>query len=471
MSVQFVAAPSTPAISTPPLHIRTDPYAGRKYHASTALPAGSDLLGDCTPYSYTIWKRFRNEVCADCWRYDRGRRSFLTRRDDEGFGGNHGSTAEEGRATRGATTAGAGLWFCDERCQERWIAREGLDAVDLLRQLEGARQKKPKAKPSVHASAELKEMTQEVADRAWDTVRERERSPKELRKWRNVQLDDYETDMARYVLLALLRCHREQLRSQRDCTRQCTCQASSLFCGSRENGQAGSARDGSPPGVRSDPRDSCEQGSEWRMFSSLQTNELPLLRACPEILEHHTRIYQLLRGRFGASTAANSASRPTTRSPLPPVHSPQGIELASPAEVDGRRSRSDGDRPDLGDVITVANVRRILGVDAGNSFGIWEVPLMEESECLGFAVYPVASLFNHHCSPNVRKERDGRRLRFLTTRCVAEGEELCISYGHVESMSWTERQTELLEGWYFKCRCSRCTAEEPEREGAERGCR
>ncbi|RDX54350.1 SET domain-containing protein [Lentinus brumalis] len=426
MSVQFVAAPSSPAISTPPLHIRTDPYAGRKYHASTALPAGSDLLGDCSPYSYTIWKRFRNEVCADCWRYDRGRRSFLTRRDDEGFGGNHGSIAEEGRATRGTTTAGAGLWFCDERCQERWIAREGLDAVDLLRQLEGARQKKPKAKPSVHAGAELEEITQEVADRAWDTVRERERSPKELRKWRDVQLDDYETDMARYVLLALLRCHREQLQSRRDCTRHY----------------------GSPPGARSDPRDSCEQGSEWRMFSSLQTNELPLLRACPEILEHQTRIYQLLRGRFGAS-----------------------IELASPAEVDGRRSRSDGDRPDLGDVITVANVRRILGVDAGNSFGIWEVPLMEESECLGFAVYPVASLFNHHCSPNVRKEREGRGLRFLTTRCVAEGEELCISYGHVESMSWTERQTELLEGWYFKCRCSRCTAEEPEREGAERGCR
>ncbi|KAI0716018.1 hypothetical protein C8T65DRAFT_572430, partial [Cerioporus squamosus] len=160
----------------------------------------------------------------------------------------------------------------------------------------------------------------------------------------------------------------------------------------------------------------------WRMFSSLQTNELSHLRACPEILEHQTRIYQLLRGRFGA---ANSDW----------------------------------------DVITVANVRRILGIDPGNSFGIWEVPLMEESECLGFAVYPIASLFNHHCSPNVRKERGGRRLRFLTTRSVAEGEELCISYGHVENMTWTERQKELLEGWYFICRCSRCTAEEPEREG------
>ena len=63
------------------------------------------------------------------------------------------------------------------------------------------------------------------------------------------------------------------------------------------------------------------------------------------------------------------------------------------------------------------------------------------------------------CSPNVRKERKGRILRFVTTEEVACGEELCISYGHVEGMSWDERQKELEEGWYFKCRCSRCVAE------------
>ena len=40
-------------------------------------------------------------------------------------------------------------------------------------------------------------------------------------------------------------------------------------------------------------------------------------------------------------------------------------------------------------------MRTVLGVDPGNAFGIWEMPLMEESECLGFAVYPVASFFNH----------------------------------------------------------------------------
>ena len=494
MSVHTATNSSSPSISPPLLHIRSDPYAGRKYHALAALPANCDLLRDCTPYSYTIWKRFRTEVCAECWRYDRGRRSFLTRRDDEGYVGSHGGPAKEGRAAKGATAVGAGLWFCDERCQESWITREGIDALDFLRRLEGARQKKAKTKNSADAGAEVQEITQPFVDQAWDGVRERERSAKEVRKWGNIQLDDYETDMARYVLLALLRCHREQSWSQHDCIRNCACQPSSPCCPIRENGQVqtcaakAEARDGSPSGVRSGSREGRGQGSEWRVFSSLQTNELSLLRACPEILGHQTRIYQVLRGRFGPNPAANPVSQPPSRSILPPVHSPQGIGLASSAESGGRSSRMDGDnklcgQSAIGELITVENVRMILGVDPGNSFGIWEVPLMEESECLGFAVYPVASFFNHRecastsardtgpdqksadCSPNVRKERDGRRLRFLTTCSVSEGEELCISYGHVESMSWTERQQELLEGWYFKCRCSRCTAEGAQIEG------
>lgn len=65
------------------------------------------------------------------------------------------------------------------------------------------------------------------------------------------------------------------------------------------------------------------------------------------------------------------------------------------------------------------------------------------------------------CSPNVRKVRDGRTLRFLAISAVKENEELCISYGHIEGMDWSTRQKRLLEGWYFSCRCSRCRFEEP----------
>lgn len=64
------------------------------------------------------------------------------------------------------------------------------------------------------------------------------------------------------------------------------------------------------------------------------------------------------------------------------------------------------------------------------------------------------------CSPNVRKERVGRRLRFVTTRDIQTGEELCITYGHVEGMGLDERRKHLREGWFFDCQCARCTAEE-----------
>lgn len=63
------------------------------------------------------------------------------------------------------------------------------------------------------------------------------------------------------------------------------------------------------------------------------------------------------------------------------------------------------------------------------------------------------------CSPNVRKERMGRRLRFVTTEEARTGDELCISYGHVDSMSLEERRRYLQDGWFFLCQCSRCINE------------
>ncbi|TBU30733.1 hypothetical protein BD311DRAFT_863953 [Dichomitus squalens] len=478
------ATTASASSTTPPgplLHIRTDPYAGRKYHATSPLPENADLLGSCAPFSYTIWKRFRNEVCAECWRYDRGRRSFLTRRDDEGLGEHVPPDASTGtqnvrqnapRGPKPTSTTGAGLWFCDAACQRSWIAREGADAVGLLRQLEGARRKarpKPQPQPVPRGDAE-RELTQETVDRAWDAVRERERSPKEVRKWRDIQLDDYETDMARYVLLAFLRYHRERCERHADEVQSPPLTGRppySCTLGRLPSYQSGVRPDGLLDTNPIEAKEGYEQGSEWSTFASLQSNELSLLRACPEILEHQTRVYQLLRGRFGrSSVAADSVPAPSRRRPLsassPPKLPGSTADVGGPREKPaGGDSATENGTPELGDIITVAGVRTALGIDPGNSFGVWEVPLMDESECLGFAVYPIASFFNHHCSPNVRKEREGRTLRFVTTRTVEEGEELCISYGHVEGMDWATRQQELLEGWYFSCRCSRCKSEDP----------
>lgn len=63
------------------------------------------------------------------------------------------------------------------------------------------------------------------------------------------------------------------------------------------------------------------------------------------------------------------------------------------------------------------------------------------------------------CTPNVRKERTGRRLRFVTTKDVRAGDELCISYEHIDGVSLEERRKHLQDGWFFLCQCSRCMDE------------
>ena len=414
---------SAPSMPPPLLHIRTDTYAGRKYHASSTLTENIDLLGICAPFSYTIWKRFRNEVCAECWRYDRGRRTFLTRRDDEGFGGDPSSelsganTNKGDQVTRAGSGVGAGLWFCDADCQRSWIVREGIDAVGLLRRLEGARQRNPKSKSKLGVGTrteeeehEQREITREVADGAWDAVRAEEGSRKGVRGWQGLLLDDYETDMARYVLLALLRCYRERCDQQLHPTPhycQCRFRRHARFADALTRREADADGLDVPECLHVDStgtKGGYEQNSEWNTFASLQTNELALLRACPEILDHQTRVYRLLRSLFcGTGVAAYpmpaSSSRSSPLSALPP---PNGsCSMAEDTAHNLRKDQVGGDsadggrRPELGDVITVANVRRAFGVDPGNSFGIWEVPLIDESECLGFAVYPVASFFNH----------------------------------------------------------------------------
>ncbi|EMD38867.1 hypothetical protein CERSUDRAFT_47730 [Gelatoporia subvermispora B] len=392
--------PSGPAHPTQPaLKIHIHPASGRSYHATRALPSEYTLLAAQSPYAYTIWKPFRNEVCAECWKYDQGNRGFLKRRDDEGLfeGNDNTSILEQGAKGNGKGKAqvGAGLWFCNAECQASWLTREGHSMVALLRTLESAR-RVSKGNTTGQVSSKPDDatvLTKETAEQAWDTVRQEERSPKTLRRWREISLDDFETDVARYVLLALAHLAREYATSM----------------ASFRPHQLDRANNGVPAASQGD--------SDWDTFASLQSNELQHLRTYPELLENHIRIYKALKSRFTPSAPSDSS------------------------------------------LITIENVRTALGVDPGNSFGIWEVPIMEESECLGFAVYPRLSFFNHDCAPNARKERDGRALRFVTTREVAEGDELCISYGHVDGMAWRERRKELSDGWFFDCACGRCVAD------------
>lgn len=472
------------------IYVHKDPYAGRTYRATRFLPSGTVLFDVPTPYSYNLYKRFRNEVCAECWRYEGGRKGFLTRRDDHGYcyergneherggmassaittsiiptadcGGpevvsvepspspsrppsisengplgqsasssrsgssapqhNHRKKGKKEKRVQGAGATSAGLWFCDMICQASWIDREGQDAVWALRVIEGARRGKGDSVSSragdetskASQEAELKIGTEDavVVERAWEEVREREGKGgwKEVRKWGSIQLDDYETDMARYICLALVRLRRERRRR-----RPTTSEA--LWDWSSEQ-QEGSWR------LRGD----------WPSFSALQNNELQQLRALPTLITHQIRIYQALKGRFFAALVPGRALRDgqnyNSSYQVPTQSQAQAQALAHEREQkrdqeqdqeqkqeirgesdkhasgggyiwqeQGRGQEQEQEQEDgtidLREELTVDNVRIALGVDPGNSFGIWEVPVMEESECLGFGVYPLPSLFNH----------------------------------------------------------------------------
>jgi Zn finger protein HypA/HybF involved in hydrogenase expression len=99
--------------------------------------------------------------------------------------------------------------------------------------------------------------------------------------------------------------------------------------------------------------------------------------------------------------------------------------------------------------------------DSHNSFGIRSLDDGGD-EFLGYGVWPLASFFNHSCSPNVGKRRVGRAWDFWTSRSIAKGEELCISYmgGDEVDLDVVERRLRLSETWVFECGCERCGSED-----------
>lgn len=147
-------------------------------------------------------------------------------------------------------------------------------------------------------------------------------------------------------------------------------------------------------------------------FGNLQSNEIFQLCQFPFLLESHIKVYLTLKRCLPSNNLLNSAF-----------------------------------------------VRQTLGKEAGNAFGIWELPMMSESECFGTAIHPAASFFNHECSPTVTKRRDGRSMVFTTCADIRSGDQLFISYGMMDSLPLSERQDILQNQWFFKCLCTRCQTE------------
>ncbi|KDO28341.1 hypothetical protein SPRG_06580 [Saprolegnia parasitica CBS 223.65] len=78
---------------------------------------------------------------------------------------------------------------------------------------------------------------------------------------------------------------------------------------------------------------------------------------------------------------------------------------------------------------------------------------------LGTGLFPAMAMCNHSCAPNASVHFTGRTLRLVTTRAVAQGDEIAISYGpHRAKMPTTQRQRILNEQYGFACHCAACRA-------------
>ncbi|KAL6049140.1 SET domain-containing protein [Balamuthia mandrillaris] len=72
-------------------------------------------------------------------------------------------------------------------------------------------------------------------------------------------------------------------------------------------------------------------------------------------------------------------------------------------------------------------------------------------------LFPVASLINHSCKPNMCYSTVGDIVYLTAIKPIAAGEELCISYIDLYQ-SRKQRQEELHRTKFFQCRCTRCTS-------------
>ena len=88
------------------------------------------------------------------------------------------------------------------------------------------------------------------------------------------------------------------------------------------------------------------------------------------------------------------------------------------------------------------------------------------SQHVGFGLFPLCSILNHSCYPNVIYTSHLASLSMRVIREVAVGEELTVNYVGLYGGRW-ERRRELRESKKFDCRCRRCVLQPASEE--ERG--
>lgn len=106
-------------------------------------------------------------------------------------------------------------------------------------------------------------------------------------------------------------------------------------------------------------------------------------------------------------------------------------------------------------------MRRQMEILITNTFGMTD----SDGEIVGSGTFPLSSLFNHSCAPNVVRVTVDDKLVFITSRPVTKDQQLFVCYrSNFLASTKEERQREIFKSYRFKCSCEACSKDFPTSE-------
>lgn len=98
-------------------------------------------------------------------------------------------------------------------------------------------------------------------------------------------------------------------------------------------------------------------------------------------------------------------------------------------------------------------MRKQMEIVITNTFSIGEI---------GSGIFPLSSLFNHSCAPNIMRVTVDNKLVFIVSRPIEKNQQLFVCYrSNFFGCDKQMRQRELLESYRFKCSCDACSKNHP----------
>lgn len=102
-------------------------------------------------------------------------------------------------------------------------------------------------------------------------------------------------------------------------------------------------------------------------------------------------------------------------------------------------------------------MRKQLEIIITNTFGIGR-----SGQEIGSGIFPLASLFNHSCAPNITRVTVDNKLVFVAMRPIVKNQQLFVCYrSNFFGTARNHRQDELLTSYRFKCSCEACSRNYP----------